>query len=91
MLPEHPVLTGMFKSVESWFNAGMQPSEALMEAKIKEVILTLVEIMPELKSVHPKLIYTSLPMVMFLPNSHVKFGSIHTRSPIFLKSLRMMS
>ena len=51
MLPEHPVLTGMFKSVESWFDAGMQPSEALMEAKIKEVILTLVEIMPELKSV----------------------------------------
>ena len=51
MLPEHPVRSGMFKGVESWFDAGMHPSEALMEAKIKEVILTLVEIMPDIKSV----------------------------------------
>ena len=33
MLPEHPILTGMFESVESWFDAGIHPSEALMEAK----------------------------------------------------------
>ena len=51
MLPEHPLLTGLFASLESWFDGGIQPSEALMEAKIKEVILTLVEIAPELKSV----------------------------------------
>ena len=51
MLPEHPLLTGLFASLESWFDGGIQPSEALMEAKIKEVILTLVEIAPELKRV----------------------------------------
>ena len=51
MLPEHPLLTGLFASLESWFDGGLHPSEALMEAKIKEVILTLVEIAPELKRV----------------------------------------
>lgn len=51
MLDENPVLTGMFKSLEGFFDAGHCPSERLMEAKIKEVILTLIEMMPELKSV----------------------------------------
>ena len=51
MLPEHPLLTGMFRSLESYFNLKQYPSEQLMEAKIKEVILTLIETMPELKSV----------------------------------------
>lgn len=51
MLPEHPLLTGMFKSLENYFDLKQQPSEQLLEAKIKEVILTLVETMPELKSV----------------------------------------
>lgn len=51
MLPEHPMLTGMFKSLEHYFDVKEYPSERLMEAKIKEVILTLIEIMPELKSV----------------------------------------
>ena len=51
MLPDNPVLTGMFRSLEGFFDAGHCPSEQLMEAKIKEVILTLIEMMPELKSV----------------------------------------
>lgn len=51
MMPEHPLLAGMFQSLEKYFDAGVYPSEALMEAKIKEVILTLIEIMPQLKSV----------------------------------------
>lgn len=51
MLPDNPVLTGMFKSLEGFFDVGHCPSEQLMEAKIKEVILTLIEMMPELKSV----------------------------------------
>jgi AraC-like DNA-binding protein len=51
MLPDHPLIKGMFRSLESYFDTGKYPSERLMEAKIKEVILTLLEIMPELKSV----------------------------------------
>lgn len=51
MLPDHPLLTGLFQSLEKYFDAGAYPSEALMEAKIKEVILTLIEIMPQLKAV----------------------------------------
>lgn len=51
MLPDNPVLNGMFKSLEGYFDLGRYPSEKLMEAKIKEVILTLIEIMPVLKSV----------------------------------------
>ena len=51
MLPDHPLLKGMFKSLEHYFEVKEYPSERLMEAKIKEVILTLIETMPELKSV----------------------------------------
>ncbi|MGI6222222.1 MAG: helix-turn-helix domain-containing protein [Prevotella sp.] len=51
MLPDHPLLKGMFRSLESYFDSGQYPSKILMEAKIKEVILTLIETMPELKSV----------------------------------------
>lgn len=51
MLPEEPLLTGMFKSLEGYFETKKYPSELLMETKIKEVILTLIETMPELKSV----------------------------------------
>ena len=51
MLPEHPLLTGMFQSLEKYFDTKEYPSERLMEAKIKEVILTLIEIEPGLKSV----------------------------------------
>lgn len=51
MLPENPLLTGMFKSLESCFDTGTYPSQQLMEAKIKEVILTLIEVMPDLKAV----------------------------------------
>ena len=51
MLPENPLLTGMFKSLEVYFDTQSYTSELLMETKIKEVIFTLIEIMPELKSV----------------------------------------
>lgn len=51
MLPENPLLQGMFKSLESYFATGSYPSPALMDAKIKEVVLTLIEVMPELKPV----------------------------------------
>jgi len=51
MLPDHPLLKGMFRSLESYFDTGQYPSEQLMTAKITEVILTLVEAVPMLKSV----------------------------------------
>ncbi len=51
MLPDNPVLTGMFRSLEGFFDAGHYPSKLLMETKVKEVILTLIEMIPELKSV----------------------------------------
>lgn len=51
LLPEHPLFIAMFKSLEEYFDLNSYPSEALMGVKIKEVILTLIEIMPELKSV----------------------------------------
>lgn len=51
MLPDNPVLQGMFKSLESYFDRGEYPSERLMQAKITEVVLTLIEIVPVLKAV----------------------------------------
>lgn len=51
MLPDNPVLAGMFRSLEGFFDAGHYPSKLLMETKVKEVILTLIEMIPELKSV----------------------------------------
>ncbi len=51
MLPDNPLITGMFKSLEVYFDTQCYPSQLLMETKIKEVIFTLIEIMPELKSV----------------------------------------
>lgn len=45
------MLTGMFRSLEGFFDAGHYPSKLLMETKVKEVILTLIEMIPELKSV----------------------------------------
>ena len=51
MLPDTPLFTSMFRSLEVYFDTQTYPSEQLMEAKVKEVILTLIETMPELKSV----------------------------------------
>lgn len=51
MLPDHPVLQGMFRSLEGFFDSQTYPSETLMKAKIAEVVLTLIEIVPVLKAV----------------------------------------
>lgn len=50
LLPEHPFLKGFFKSLESYFDAQEYPSEALMENKEKEAVLTLLQVKPEVVS-----------------------------------------
>ncbi len=51
MLPDNPLLKGMFRSLEGYFDMGSYPSSKLMEAKIADVVLTLIETVPELKPV----------------------------------------
>lgn len=50
LLPEHPFLKGLFKSLESYFDAQEYPSEALMENKEKEAVLALLQVKPEIAS-----------------------------------------
>lgn len=50
LLPEHPFLKGFFRSLESYFDAQQYPSEALMENKEREAVLTLLEVKPEVVS-----------------------------------------
>lgn len=50
LLPEHPFLKGFFKSLESYFDAQEYPSEALMETKEREAVLTLLQVKPEVAS-----------------------------------------
>lgn len=50
LLPDHPFLTGFFRSLESYFDAKQYPSVALMENKEKEAVLTLLQVKPEVVS-----------------------------------------
>lgn len=47
-LPEHPFLTGLFQSLDSYFTSGERPSPMLVENKLHEAVLVLLELKPEL-------------------------------------------
>lgn len=47
-LPEHPFLTGLFQSLDAYFTTGQTPSPMIIEAKLKEAVLVLLELKPEL-------------------------------------------
>lgn len=51
MLDRHPFLSGLFKSLEMYFDAQEYPSEMLMESKLKEAVLTLLQLRPDLAPV----------------------------------------
>lgn len=47
-LPRHPFLDNLFTALASYFNSEHFPSERLMELKMQETVLTLIEIEPDL-------------------------------------------
>lgn len=49
-LPHHPFLENLFTSLLSYFQAKQFPCEQLMELKMQETVLTLIEINPSLRS-----------------------------------------
>lgn len=49
-LPQHPYIENLFASLLSYFKSEQFPSEQLMDLKIQETVLTLIEIKPELRS-----------------------------------------
>lgn len=50
-LPQHPFLTGLFQSLDAYFTSGQLPSPMIIEAKLKEAVLVLLELKPELACV----------------------------------------
>lgn len=51
MLEKHPFLTGLFTSLEQYFDAKQYPSKELMEAKLQEAVFTLLQLRPDLAKV----------------------------------------
>lgn len=51
MLEKHPFLTGLFLSLEQYFDAQQYPSKELMETKLEEAVFTLLQLRPELGKV----------------------------------------
>ncbi|EGK01566.1 MULTISPECIES: helix-turn-helix domain-containing protein [Dysgonomonas] len=51
MLTRHPFLTGLFMSLEQYFDSQKYPSNELMTTKLKEAALVLLEVDPSLASV----------------------------------------
>ena len=51
MLEKHPFLTGLFLSLEQYFDAQQYPSKELMEAKLEEAVFTLLQLRPDLREV----------------------------------------
>lgn len=51
LLDSHPFLAGLFKSLELYFDAREYPSELLMESKLKEAVLALLQLRPDLAPV----------------------------------------
>jgi AraC-like DNA-binding protein len=51
MLKKHPFLSGLFGSLEQYFDVEQYPSEELMEAKLKEAVFTLLQVKPEIGTV----------------------------------------
>lgn len=50
ILERHPFLTGLFTSLEQYFEAQQYPTKGLMETKLQEAVYTLLQIKPELGS-----------------------------------------
>lgn len=50
-LPQHPFFTGLFQSLDAYFTTGQLPSPMIVEAKLKEAILVLLELKPQLASI----------------------------------------
>ena len=50
-LPKHPFLTGLFQSLDAYFTTGQPPSPMIVETKLKEAVLVLLELKPELSGV----------------------------------------
>lgn len=48
MLKKHPFLTGLFTSLEQYFDAKQYPSRELMNAKLEEAVFTLLQLRPDL-------------------------------------------
>lgn len=51
MLKKHPFLTGLFSSLEQYFDARQYPSKELMETKLQEAVFTLLQLRPDLGQV----------------------------------------
>ncbi|WP_029905780.1 AraC family transcriptional regulator [Prevotella sp. 10(H)] len=51
LLPKHPFITGLFMSLEQYFDSQTYPSKELMTIKLKEAVLALLEADPSLASV----------------------------------------
>lgn len=50
-LPAHPFLTGLFQSLDKYFSTGQCPSKELVEMKLHETILILLQLNPKLGSI----------------------------------------
>lgn len=51
MLKKHPFLTGLFTSLEQYFDAQQYPSKELMDIKQQEAVLTLLQLRPDIGQV----------------------------------------
>lgn len=49
-LPGHPFLTGLFQSLDGYLSEGRMPSPMLVETKLREAVLVLLELKPSLAS-----------------------------------------
>lgn len=49
-IPAHPFLTGLFQSLDKYFSMGQYPSKELVEAKLHEAVLVILQLKPSLGS-----------------------------------------
>jgi len=47
-LPEHPFMTGLFQSLDKYFTSGQYPSPMIVESKLREAVLVMLELKPQL-------------------------------------------
>ena len=46
-LPQHPFLTGLFQSLDQYFSSGQYPSKELVDAKLLEAVLVMLQLNTE--------------------------------------------
>lgn len=72
-LPHHPFIDNLFASLRTFFKSSHCPDERLMDLKMQEIVLTLIEIKPEL---HTLLFDFAAPMKInlkdFMEQSYTK-------------------